>query len=175
MSAYPEGIEKRWPAVLFAILAVALLVRLLLYVGYQGADDRNYVAYAVNFASGGDIAAKQLADPWIARIGAWMPMGMLIMVFGLQEWVLTLYSLACSLAGIGLATLALRLLFDTRLALTTAALLAVYPNDVLYATRAFGDEAVGFWCALAFFPYLVAERHPSWRLFLLPGLVLGVA
>jgi hypothetical protein len=154
---------------------VALAVRLFLYIGYQGADDRNYVAYAMNFAAGGDIIAKGLADPWIARIGAWMPMGLLIKVFGLHEWVLTAYSLACSLAGIALAVLALRQLFDTRLALMTAALLAVYPNDVFYATRAFGDEAAGFWCALAFFLYLIAERRQSWRLFLLTGLALGGA
>ena len=154
---------------------MALALRLFLYIGYQGADDRNYVAYAVNFAQGGDIIAKQLADPWIARIGAWMPMGLLIMAFGLHEWVLTAYSLACSLAGIALAVLALRQLFDTRLALMTAALLAVYPNDVFYSTRAFGDEAVGFWCAAAFFLYLVAEKRSSWQLSLLTGLALGIA
>lgn len=175
MSAYTDAIEKRWPAALFGILVVALAVRLFFYVGYQGADDRNYVAYAVNFASSGDIAAKQLADPWIARIGAWIPMGLLIMAFGLQEWVLTAYSLACSLAGIAVAMVALRRLFDTRLALVTAALLAIYPNDVLYATRAFGDEAVGFWCALAFFLCLVAERSPSRSLYVLTGIALGTA
>ncbi|MBA3974421.1 MAG: hypothetical protein C0504_09420 [Candidatus Solibacter sp.] len=175
MTVHRETIEKRWPIVLFAILGVALAVRLFLYIGYQGADDRNYVAYAVNFAQGGDIAAKGLADPWIARLGAWMPMGLLIKGFGAHEWVLTAYSLACSLAGIALAVLALRQLFDTRLALMTAALLAVYPNDVFYSTRAFADQAVGFWCALAFLLYLIADRNQSWRLFLLTGLALGVA
>lgn len=175
MTVSTDKVEKRWPVLLFAILAVALAVRLFLYIGYQGADDRNYVAYAVNFAHGGDIAAKGLADPWIARIGAWMPMGLLIKAFGLHEWVLTAYSLACSLAGIVAAVLALRLLFDTRLALLAAALLAVYPNDVFYSTRAFGDEAVGFWCSLAFLLYLVAGRFPSWRLYLLTGLTLGIA
>jgi hypothetical protein len=102
-------------------------------------------------------------------------MGLLIKVFGLHEWVLTAYSLACSLAGILAAVLTLRLLFDTRLALLTAALLAIYPNDVFYSTRAFGDEAVGFWCSLAFLLYLVAGRYPSWCLYLLTGLTLGIA
>ncbi len=157
------------------IVIAALIVRSLLFIGYQGFDDRTYVAYAWMFANGGDIVASKLVDPWIGRMGAWLPLALSIKVFGGREWALTLYSLVVSLATFPVLYVLGRHLFNGRVAICALALLAILPLDVLYATRAFSDEAVGFWSLSAFTVFILAIDCKSKRLAFLAGLTFGIA
>jgi hypothetical protein len=160
---------------LAAIITLALLVRMTLFIGYQGFDDRTYISYAWYYAHGGDFVAARIADHWVGRAGAWLPMAWAISIFGGAEWVLCLYSLVTSLAGFVVLFLLGRLLLGERAALYAAALLVLLPLDILYATRAFADEALGFWNLSAFTTFLFAIHRDRASLWCLSGLLTGVA
>jgi hypothetical protein len=168
-------LQRQQTRIFLGIVLGALILRLALFIGYQGADDRTYIAYARLYAMGGSIAAARLLDPWIGRTGGWLPMALFMKAFGGAEWVLCLYSLLCSLGGIVLAYLLGSKLFSPRHGLLAALLLALLPLDIIYASRAFADEAVGFWCACVLTIYLIAERQCAVRPYFFAGLVAGVA
>src|SRR5215470_8066934 len=133
-----------------AIVAFALLVRVALFIGYQGFDDRTYISYAWLFAQGGSIVDAKLLDHWAGRVGAWGPIAVAIKLFGVMEWALCLPSLVASLLTFVVLFVLGRLLFGARVALWSAALLTVLPLDVFYATRAYADEALGLFAVAGF-------------------------
>src|SRR5215831_20231712 len=54
------------------IIACGLLVRMALFIGYQGFDDRTYISYAVFCLKKKTIVRADLLDTWISRPGAWV-------------------------------------------------------------------------------------------------------
>ena len=157
------------------IIACGLLVRMALFIGYQGFDDRTYISYAWYFAHGGSIVRADLLDTWIGRPGAWVPMAVAIKLFGNAEWVYCLYSLVASIASFVVLFVLGRLVLGPRAALYGAALLVFLPIDVFYATRAYADEAVGLWNVAAFTTFLFAVRYEGIWPAILTGLLAGVA
>ena len=99
----------------------------------------------------------------------------MIRLFGCSEASLTLYSLLCSLAGVAMALVLGRFLFDTRHGLIAASLLVIMPLDVFYATRAFADEAVGFWSILAYYLFLSGDVADNRLRLMGGGVSAGVA
>src|SRR5215470_1111965 len=140
------------------IIACGLLVRMALFIGYQGFDDRTYISYAWYVAQGGSIVRADPLDHWIGRPGAWGPMAVAIKLFGNAEWVYCLYSLVASLVSFVVLFVLGRLLLGPRAALYGAALLVLLPIDVFYATRAYADEALGLWNVAAFTAFVFAVR-----------------
>jgi 4-amino-4-deoxy-L-arabinose transferase-like glycosyltransferase len=165
--------ERRHFLLLALILLAGLGIRVAFFIGYEGFDDRTYVAYAQHFANGGDVVSIGLHDHWIGRIGAWLPLGLLLKTFGGGPWVLAFYSLAASLGGILLIFVLGKTCFDSRHGLMAAALLAVFPLDVLYSTRSFADAPLGFWCLSATALYLLPSNS-QWPC-LLAGVSAGIA
>jgi len=157
------------------IIACGLLVRMALFIGYQGFDDRTYISYAWYVAHGGSIVRADLLDHWIGRPGAWVPMAVAIKLFGNAEWVYCLYSLVTSLASFVVLFVLGRFLLGPRTALYGAALLVFLPIDVFYGTRAYADEALGLWNVAAFTAFVFAVRYGGTWPAILTGLLTGVA
>lgn len=170
-----DFLSPREITLLCLIMLMALAVRYLMFIGYQGFDDRTYVSYAWLFANGGDIAASKLVDPWIGRAGAWLPMALSIKAFGTKEWVLCLYSLLVSIATFPVLYILGRHLFGARTAVCATLLLALLPLDVFYATRAFSDAAVGFWSFAAFTAFVLAIDGDKRSTAFVAGLTFGIA
>lgn len=160
---------------LATLLAVALLLRLVFFIGYQGHDDRSYIAFAWMFAHGGDFVSRGIADPWTGRMLAWLPSALYIRLFGDAEWVLVLHSLLCSLGSVAIAFGVVRQFHGRQAAFLAAAMMAFLPIEVLYGTRAFGDQGTGTLCVatLACFMMTLHTRSNRWALG--TGLVWGVA
>ena len=158
------------------LLLVALAVRLLFFVGYQGRDDRNYLSYALYVVSGHPIGSLDVQTQWVGRIGFWLPLAASIRLFGANQAGYVLIPLAFSLAGV-LVTLALgAMTVGRRATLLAAALLTVFPLDVLYATRAYPDLPLGVMLTLAYWLTLRTRTAPrSIGLPIAAGLALGAA
>jgi hypothetical protein len=167
-SAFP------WQAVLLAA-AAALSLRAWLFIGYQGHDDRSYIAYGWAVAQGGNIAALGLADPWVGRLGAWGPISLSIRLLGTSEWALMVHSMLASVASVVLAGALGCKFFSARTGVLAAALMALLPIDVMYGSSAFGDESAGLWCVLTLggFLWMLHSRQARWGL--AAGLAWGVA
>jgi hypothetical protein len=157
-----------------AVLAIALVIRLAFYSGYQGEDDRGYTAYARYYVQ----HLQPLLDEsqWIGRIGVWLPMALADWLVGASS--IGLYSLACSLAGVYVIMRLCEELTDClRTSVISGTILAALPLDVIYGTTNYADTCVSFWMVLSLYWFILATRHQerATRYFLLAGFAAGVA
>lgn len=171
----PPGLLRSAGVTLPLLVLLALAIRVWCFVGYQGHDDRSYIAFAWMFAHGGDFVSRQIADPWTGRLFAWLPMSIYVRLFGGGEWVLALNSLGASLASVVIVYLLARRFYGERAGVLAGLLMAALPIDVLYGTRAFGDQATGTLCAAALAGWLMMleDRPRGWAF--ATGLVWGLA
>jgi hypothetical protein len=128
-----------WP---LAILAGALALRLILFTGIQGNDDRYYYASGLRLARGERPVVRDLFD---CRVGYSAPVAALFRLFGPGEASLLLPNLAASLALVALAYFWGRRRFSEEVGLGAAAIVALTPVDVFYSTAAFTDQTLAAW------------------------------
>lgn len=168
-------VTPSWPAVL-AIMLLALLVRSLFFVGYQGRDDRTYIAYAEFVNSDRQLADLDVQTQWVGRVGFWIPLAGSMSLFGNTQIGYAAYSLACSLGGVLLTFGLGRATVGSGPALLAAILLTLMPLDVLYATKAYPDLPVGFLMTLAFWLALKSRDSPrATAVSFTAGIALGLA
>ena len=117
----------RWSA----LLGGALAWRLLLFIGPQGSDDGVYSDMARDVLSGSHRIA---ADVFSTRMGYIGSIAASYGILGAGPFTLVLPNLVFSLAGIALAFRIAREFTDEAGAWRTAALLAIFPLDVFFAT-----------------------------------------
>lgn len=161
----------------FVLIAlVALAIRLTFFIGYQGRDDRNYLAYAHHVASGQTIASLDVQTQWVGRVGFWLPLAASISVLGSTEYAYVLFPLSLSIAGVWITLAIGTATVGRRAAVLAALLLAILPLDVLYATRAYPDLPLGVLMVGAFWLALRArDEHQPWWIASAAGFVLGAA
>ena len=87
-----------WTA-LAAVLAGATVVRVLFFSGYFGSDDVSSSQIAVSISNGRWAVGHYLAS---LRYGISVPIAIFIKIFGLNEFVVVLWPLVCSVAEVGL-------------------------------------------------------------------------
>ncbi len=160
--------------VLGVILATATLLRLAVFTGYHGEDDLFYVALGCELAEG-------RADPtdgrhWQARSAMVVPLAVLFRVFGPSITALAALPLLWSLSCIGLAYLIGRLVYqDEKVALLGAFFVAIFPMDVTMATIYLPAMGIAAFAAASFLAFYTGLRRGHWSLFLLAGILLGIA
>lgn len=88
------------PLWLLSILGGALLLRLLLFTGIQGEDDRYYYAAALRVSRNERPAPRDLFD---TRVGISVPVSVLFRLFGPRELCLIAPTLLASLSLVILA------------------------------------------------------------------------
>ena len=162
-------------AIIAALCAAGLIVRLALFSGYQGQDDRIYIFYAEHLASTGHVPVD-VKNQWIGRIGGWVPVAGSIRAFGASELSLASWSLVCSLALIATVYLLGRLLFDRRIAISAGILAVAFPLEIIYSTTDYVDVPAGFWIVLSLYFFLKQCRKATgFGPGLLSGVALGIA
>ncbi len=137
--------RARWALV--TILAFALALRLVFAVGISGNDDMSVASAAIKVL---DHGLHVPAGHYEARLGLVLPLVGLFAAFGVNVFALLIVPMAASLLGIFLAFKIGQALFDIRVGLIAACVLAVYPMDVEYAGLYFPDLIQGCLMALAF-------------------------
>lgn len=141
-------------AALLAILALALAARLYWFTGLVIGDDVVYSEIAVHFLDGD----TRVLNVHAARLGFLFPLIASYAIFGVGELPLALPNLLCSLGTVALAFFIGRRLFSDAAGLLAAAILAVHPLLITYATEGHTDPSLAFWSALAMYAFLRAER-----------------
>ncbi len=124
------------PLWLLSILGGALILRLILFTGIQGEDDRYYHAAALRIARGERPAPRDLFD---TRIGMSVPVSLLYRVFGVREACLIAPALLASLLLTALAYLWGRRRGSAWTGRVAALFVALFPLDVVVATGAWTD------------------------------------
>jgi 4-amino-4-deoxy-L-arabinose transferase-like glycosyltransferase len=153
-------------------LAAALAWRLLFFVGPQASDDGAYSAHADSILRG---AFHPAPDIFSSRIGYLLCIAGSYAFLGAGAFSLILPSLLFSLAGIVLAYAVAREYLDEPGARRAAALTALLPLDVFFATEAHTDLPLAVLFSAAVLLFLRAKKSEGVRGFLLCGVVVGVA
>jgi len=119
------------PLWLLSILAGALLLRMVLFTGVQGNDDRLYSSSAYQMSRGEKPAGPDL---FRTRVGYVAPVAALYHLFGVHPVCLLLPNLAASLALAGLAYRLGRTLYSAPVGRVAGIVVAMLPLDLFYAT-----------------------------------------
>ncbi|MEW6443427.1 MAG: glycosyltransferase family 39 protein [bacterium] len=167
---------------LLLILLFALLLRIIAFSGYTGAYDDTKRSELLHQISEGSWPAYEGDELWVGfltRTGFLGATTSVIKLLGFSEISLTLYPLVASILTVFLVyRLALRWV-GRRGALYASFLFAVFPLDVLFATRIYEDSPLNFFCTLSVLLFVYAAENPSRRtaflVSLLAGLAVGVA
>ncbi len=154
-------------------LAAAVTIRLALFSGFQGHDDRNYLYYALMFARTGEPDRAYLT-PWAGRIGAWLPLAAALTVG--DGFTLSWYSLCCSVVNVIIAyALGWHLARRRAVAVAAALLVACYPLDVIFGTAPYVDVPHGLWCTASLLLLWLSFARRKTCLAVGAGLSAGIA
>lgn len=154
------------------VLAGSLTIRLSFFGGLLGWDDVQYSEAARRFAAGEYVQSTQFG----LRYPLILPLAVCQVLFGINEAALFVTPLVYSLAG-HLVIYALGVLYGgQRVGLAAAALLAIFPMDVLLATDLHADLPMSVFMAATVYCVKRGETagEGAWMWFLLAGLALGL-
>jgi 4-amino-4-deoxy-L-arabinose transferase-like glycosyltransferase len=165
---------------LLAILAIAVILRVIYLQGFVESDPYCYAELANDLAHG-----KYLIDSYNGalifplRIGLYGPVALIIKIFGLSEYALVAFPFFISLAGCILAYVMAKALFGPIAGLIAAALLAILPRDIGMASTLFPDPIAAFWANLGIaLLVLNPKQDASWRSLaysILAGVCFGIS
>jgi hypothetical protein len=155
-----------------ALLLISAAVRIRYFTGLQVGDDVVYSTITVDRLSG----TLHFGNVQQTRSGFLLPLLGSYALFGPGEVPLVLYNLLTSVALVAALFFLGRTLFGDPAGVLAAALAAVHPNLVRFATECHTDTPSALWLTLAVACLLSAGRsdRPRPRL-LLGGLLLGWA
>jgi len=166
------ALSRRDGVLLLAILAVGFGLRMYMFAGYVMTDDVYYVERALELAQG-DLTAPQ--NYWAARLGLVGPMALAFHFLGVAEWTAVLFPFVCSLLSIGVTFVLGRRMASTRAGLLAAALIATFPQEVVFASLAFPATPITLLTGLTFLWFLQGEEQDRTAPLVLAGMALGAA
>lgn len=152
------------------VLAMAIAMRTLFYTGFFGSDEMVYVQTAVNIASGDWQASDYIGA---TRYGMNLPVALSIHLLGLSEGSANLWPFLCSIGEIAIIFVIARWLWNTRVAVLSASLLALLPLHVHFAGRMMADPPLAFFLTLSVALLLRATQSRSVVIALAAGLAWG--
>ena len=165
--------DVRHPALIAALIVVAAaLLRLIFFSGMIVYDDFHYARRAYILSTG------QLVPPtdhFGTRVGLVVPAALLYRLVGVSKLSTGAYPLLCSLMSVIAVYVFGRRLFGARTGLLAAALLAVFPLDILYASALYANTPVTLFVGLGLGLFLLAEQESRRGLYLASGLALGAS
>ena len=165
-----SGLAAECPIV--TIFCLAVLIRILFFIGLTGMDDSIYGSYVHDLLTKGFI----LPDThWKTRAGMIIPLYLFTKLLSFNEYTLAIFPLLCSLTNVLLIYKIGSLLFSRRHGLLAALLYAFFPLDIYYATSAFPTVPLVTCTGLSAFFLLRNRKHHSWMNYLFSGLAIGGA
>lgn len=164
--------KRKTRRILFAILLLALLLRLILFIGPRVIDHFHIAQYADGLTRGeyhGMTNAQGLRHGIIATVACCKTF------FGFNDFSMALPFLAAALGCILLTFRIGSRLFDDKTGLIAAFLLSIFPLFITHATLPYPDMVGAFFSFLALDLYFSVNDHPdsAHRRHLFAGLSIG--
>ena len=191
VSNWKRIVATNWPLLLILSGAAALRLLWVLHAQTQPvsfADPGWYYAVASNIVHGYGFTVRIISEEWAAGPGGsattlWPPgwpftLAAAFFVFGTGLTVAKLINVVAGVITVYLVFRMGEMLFERRVGLIGAALIAFYPNLVYWSSTLYSDVYFTMWFCLAFFLMLRTRdwqgKSSLWGSALL-GLVIGVA
>lgn len=169
---YFKGISKDYRLLLFLIVVSGLILRLLFFSGMGVSDDLSYSRYAYNIDKG---IEPNSTLTLATRLGIIYPTALAYSLFGLNDFSSVLFVLLTSIGNIILIFYFGKLLFNERIGLMAAFLMAIFPLEVINATKLLTDVPSAFFMALGAYVFLYAEKRAKSNLYyLISGILIGI-
>jgi len=164
----------------FAIVVVAVLLRLIFFQGYLNSDPSEYARLANDLAQGiVHVRNYDNAAGFRNRFGTYAPVAGFIKLFGLSEVTLSIYPFLASLASLLLVYILSRHLFKPLTGLISMALLAVLPFDIAMSSTLYADPIAAAWANAGMVLLVVWLNTDNQRLSaglaVLAGLCFGIS
>lgn len=176
-------VRRRIVVILLLILALAATTRILAFKGVAGWDDLNY-ARTAHFISVGEYSQKVIPQAThelahYSRLGLILPTALMIRIFGMNEFALSVYPMLCSLLLVLLAYAIGENLLGAKEGLIAALVIALFPLEVIDATLTMPDIPSMFWFTLSLYLIIRYEKKQGrprrWLYLLGSGLSFGIA
>jgi 4-amino-4-deoxy-L-arabinose transferase-like glycosyltransferase len=159
-------------APLAGVVFLGLLLRVAFFSGYSGTDDTYYIQAAYR-VSVGDFTAFD--SHFAVRSGLVLPTAAAYRTLGVSLLTTALLPLCCSLAGLLVAFALGQRLFDRRVGLLAALLVAVLPLDVIFASELFACTPVALLTGVVAYCLVCDNAARTAGPAFAAGLCLGVA
>lgn len=157
---------------LLAVVLVAAMARALAYTGFFGSDEVTYTESAFKLLDG-----DWRVDPYVGahRYGVNLPMALFGALFGRNEFGAAFWSLACSVAEVGLLAWAGMRWFGLRAGVCAGLVLATLPIHVHFAGRLMADAPLALAISASFVFFIEGERRGSAHAFFAAGIAAGLS
>jgi len=157
---------------LFLIILFGLFLRLAFFSGMGTSDDMAYSGYAYNIGSGIDLERGLTLS---TRIGIVYTTALSYKLFGVNDFSSVLFVLLTSIAGIILVFYFGKLLFNEKIGLMAAFLLAIFPANVADSTKLLTDIPSAFFMSLGVYFFLHSEIKSGLKYgYFLSGIFIGI-
>lgn len=158
---------------LAVIVLAAVVLRLAFFHGIFASDQYTYCLSAWELANHHWNPAHFYEQT--TRWGLILPIALFYRWFGVNELSSTLWPFLSSLLTIYIAFRLGCLLKSRQAGLLSAALVAVFPLEIIFSSQSMADGPLGFWLLLALYLFIAGDERSDRRLLYLAGIALGLA
>ncbi len=149
--------------IFYFILAFAIIIRVFLFTGLEGSDDLQYniFAYETLNVEFSEIIKEALSSSDFAqlRLALYLPVSVFFLLFGVNELSSNLYPFLCSMGILIIVYKLGVLIFNKRAGFIAMALYAIFPIEVVYATRLYPEMPLSLFMGLSVYLFLKYEKQ----------------
>jgi hypothetical protein len=155
---------------LLGVVALAIATRLLLAPGFYGSDDLIYSIRGAEIANGIWRPSQNVGE---LRYGISLPIAFFLTFLAPTQAAYSAWSFVCSVAEVALVFAIAYEVWNVRVAVLAATLLALAPLHSVYGSIPLADAPLAFLFSLALVSLYFAERRQDKRWYVLAGLAAG--
>ena len=157
---------------LLLIVIFGVILRFVFFSGIGTSDDLAYTSYAYSLSKG-EMEGGTLTLS--TRLGLIYPVSVFYSMFSVNDFSSVLFVFLAAIGNIILIFYFGKLLFNEKVGLVSAFLLAIFPLEVAYSTKLFSDIPSAFFMALGVYLFLYAEKKkPNPLVYVFSGLSIGL-
>ena len=157
---------------LIAIILLGFFLRIFFFTGMGSSDDLTYSDVAHSIADG---AYQIKPDHPSLRWGLVFPTALVYRYFGANDITATLFVLIASMGSIFVAFYIGKLLFNDKVGLAAAFLMAIFPFEVVNSTRLYSENPMSFFAGLCMLFFFFGQAKNRKINYLMSGFFLGIA
>ena len=158
--------------ILFLILVFGFIVRIIFNPGLGYNDEYDYISSAYEIF----IVGERPTNIGALRMGIIVPIGILIKLIGVKEFIFTSFMFIISMINLILVYKVCRNVFNSTISLTATLLMAMLPIEITYSTSVLPDSIIQFYylLTLVFFFFFLNNINNNKRYNYIPIFFSGI-